>query len=248
MVFPSLLFLFLILSLFFNLILYVELRKYYTLLYALELDPLGLNYFQQDTNQFNTGQDLRTVVFFGDSRAAQWPDPALEGFRFINRGIGNQTSAQAASRFDEHIAPTKPDVIVLQLCINDLKTIPLFPGSRQQIVQNCESHLQQIVQDSLDQDSVVVISTIFPIGEVPFVRRLVWSDEIENSRQEVNDFIRSLSSERVIVLDAETILADDKGRIKQDYSFDTLHLNDAGYRVLNVELIEILDGLMHTQE
>ena len=188
------------------------------------------------------------MVFYGNSRAAQWPSPAVEGFQFINRGIGNQTTAQVAGRFDEHIVPINPDVIVLQLCINDLKTIPLFTGRRQQIIADCESNLQKIVKDLLDLNSTVVISTIFPLGKLPLARRLVWSDEIEQSRQEVNQFIRDLSSDRVIVLDAEPLLADDKGKMKQEYSFDTLHLNEAGYRVLNLELTRILASLKQSQQ
>lgn len=40
---------------------------------------------------------------------------------------GAQTSAQVVWRFAEHIAPLQPDKIILQVGINDLKTIPLFP-------------------------------------------------------------------------------------------------------------------------
>jgi lysophospholipase L1-like esterase len=242
------LFLCLIFSFLVNLLLYTQLRKYYTLLYAVELDPLGLSYFQENTVSSEKDRFLQTVVFYGDSRAAQWPSPAVEGFQFINRGIGNQTTAQVAGRFDEQIMPIKPDVVVLQLCINDLKTIPLFPGRRQQIISDCESNLQEIVERSLDLRSIVVISTIFPLGKVPLERRLVWSGEIEQSRQEVNQFIRNLSSDRVIVLDAETLLADDKGKIKQEYSFDTLHLNEAGYQALNLELTRILASIKQKQQ
>jgi lysophospholipase L1-like esterase len=245
MVFLPFLLLCLIVSLFLNVLLYAQFRKYYTLLYAVELDPLGLRYFQADTRQ---DPSLTTIVFFGDSRAAQWPSPDVDGFQFINRGVGDQTSTQIAGRFKEHVEPIKPDIIVLQLCINDLKTIPLFPTRKQQIVGNCESNIQEIVRDSLEQDAVVVISTIFPTGRIPLVRRLVWSDEIERSRQDVNNFIRSLASDRVIVLDAEKVLANDSGKIKQDYSFDTLHLSKAGYQALNLQLTRILEAIPQSQE
>jgi lysophospholipase L1-like esterase len=246
--FLALLFPLLIISILFNVYLYSQFRKYYTWLYAIELDPLGLEYFQENTNQPQIDPSLLTVVFLGDSRAAQWPSPIMEGFQFINRGIGNQTSAQVAGRFGKQIAPLEPDIVILQFCINDLKTIPLFPGRGQQIVQNCESHLQEIVQDSLARNSTVVISTVFPSGNVPIERRLNWSDDIEHARQQVNYFIRSLSSERVIILDAENVLADRNGKIKAEYSLDTLHLNEAGYQALNQKLIQILDGIRHRQK
>lgn len=246
-VFLPILFLFLLASLFLNIFLYLQLRKYYTLLYVVELDPLGLSYFRESTNSPESADTSRTVVLFGDSRAAQWPSPPIKGFQIINRGIGNQTSAQVVGRFDEHIKPLNPDIIVIQLCINDLKTIPLFPERKGQIIQDCKANLQDIVQASLEQHSIVVLSTIFPIGKIPLERRLVWSDEIEASRREVNDFIRSLAADRVIVFDTERLLSDDKGKMKQDYSFDTLHLNEAGYQALNLELIQILETIKQKQ-
>jgi hypothetical protein len=123
--------LFLGFSVLLNFVLYSQLRKYYALLYAVVLDPRGLAYFQENSDQQKPNENLQTVVFFGDSRAAQWPDPNLEGFWFVNRGIGNQTSSQIVNRFEEHIVPLQPDIVVLQLCINDLKTIPLFPERKE---------------------------------------------------------------------------------------------------------------------
>jgi lysophospholipase L1-like esterase len=238
--FPAVLLLFFV-SLFLNILLYSLLRKYYTMLYAIELDPLGLAYYQEDTGQ--PDESVQTVVFFGDSRAAQWPAPAVEGFWFTNRGIGNQTSAQVASRFDDHIRPLHPDIVVLQLCINDLKTIPLFPDRRQEIVLNCETNIQKIVQDSRELGSTVVITTIFPTGQIPLARRLVWSDDIERSIREVNKFLLSIPDDGVIVFDAANLLSGEDRKIKPEYSFDELHLTEAGYQALNVEFVKLLESL-----
>jgi len=239
----SAVFLVLALSILLNVGLCSQLRKYYTLLYAVELDPLGLGIFQDPPSQETPDENLQTVVFFGDSRAAQWPTPNVDGFWFINRGIGNQTSAQIVSRFDVHIRPLQPDIVVLQFCINDLKTIPLFPERKRQIILNCEANIQRMVQQSLDMDAIVVLSTVFPAGKVPLARRLVWSDDIGKSVEEVNAFIQALSREGVIIFDAAKILSDDTGKLKQQYSFDTLHLNEQGYQALNAEFIKILEEL-----
>jgi hypothetical protein len=60
------------LSTFLNLFLYLQLRKYYTLLYAVELDPLALSSFQNHVDERKLADSSADVVFFGDSRAAQW--------------------------------------------------------------------------------------------------------------------------------------------------------------------------------
>lgn len=225
-----------------NIFLYFQLRKYYTMLYAVELDPLGLSVFE-DANPPKADENLQRIVFYGDSRAAQWPNPKVQGYDFLNRGIGNQTTSQVLLRFDTDVVPLKPDVILLQVGINDLKTIPLFPGGRENIVSNCKENIQQMIENSRRQRATVLLSTIFPTGQVPLQRRLVWSDEIEAAIVEVNAYIKSLAADDVIVFDAAKILSDFSGKLKPEYSYDELHLNQAGYDVLNAELPNLLKKL-----
>lgn len=225
-----------------NAILYKELMKYYKLLYATELDPLGLSYFQDGTNQQTSNKPV--VVFYGDSRAAQWIAPQIDTFTFINRGIGNQTSAQVLLRFEDHVRLLQPDVIIIQVCINDLKTIPLFPELKQEIIATCETNIENIVQKSLDLNSTVILTTIFPTsGIVPLARRLVWSDDIYEAIDEVNNFILSYQDENVIVFDAADILSNPDGNTKDEYVYDLLHLNTNGYDALNLELVKLLEIL-----
>ena len=235
-------FIFLTLSIMLNFIFYGRLRNYYTLLYSSKLDPLGLSYFPKSVDQRVMPGEQPIAVFFGDSRAAQWPDPPMDKYYFVNRGIGNQTSAEVIGRFDDHIRPLQSDIVILQVGINDLKTIPLFPGRKQEIISNCKTNIQIIIQNSLEMGASVIITTIFPAGEIPLHRRLVWSDEIDKAIVEVNDFIRQLDEDRIIVFDTARILADDNGQVRQEYMFDELHLNKEGYQILNRDLISILEN------
>ncbi len=225
-----------------NVFLYRELRKYYALLYNSQLDPIGLSYFQEATDQ--TTRDKPTVVFYGDSRAAQWIAPQTDEYAFINRGIGNQTSAQVLLRFEEHIQPLQPDAIILQVCVNDLKTIPLFPDSKDEIIAACENNIEAIIQKSRGLDSVVILTTVFPTsGNVPLARRLVWSDEVYEAIDRVNGFILNYQAEGVVVFDAAGILSNPEGNVKSGYARDLLHVNDAGYSALNTELVKLLESL-----
>ncbi|MBI4929003.1 MAG: SGNH/GDSL hydrolase family protein, partial [Anaerolineae bacterium] len=183
------------------------------------------------------------VVFFGDSRASNWSTPADKQYEFLNRGIGAQTTIQVLERFDAHVKPLMPKVIVIQVGINDLKTIPLFPEDRETIVINCERNIQRIVDKSLDLGATVILTTIFPIGDVPIERRPFWSNEVEKSIDEVNTYIRSLAKDKVIILDAYSVLLGEKGRIQPEYSYDLLHLTDAGYLRLNEELVPLLQDV-----
>src|SRR5262249_25150075 len=70
-------------------------EKYYHELNETRLDPLGLNAFPPKLDPSPAGSSEPVVVFFGDSRAVQWPvPPSLEQFTFVNRGIGAQTTVQ----------------------------------------------------------------------------------------------------------------------------------------------------------
>jgi lysophospholipase L1-like esterase len=223
-----------------NVILYLQANKYYVDLNQTRLDPLGLNYFTSDVNQSNAGQ--RTVLFFGDSRVAQWPPPGdVTGFRFVNRGIGAHTSTQTLERFNVHVEPLAPHVIILQVGINDLKTIPLFPDRKEAIIAACKENIREIVMRSADMGATVILTTIFPVGEMPFYRQRFWSPEVDQAIDEVNAYIRSLAAPHVIMLDAYTILAN--SGMKQQMYVDELHLNAKGYEILNRELTQVLAAL-----
>lgn len=227
-----------------NVLLYRRADLNYRRLSEAQLDPYGLKHpdFPPDAAGPSTRPDSPVVVFFGDSRARAWPAPAVPGVRFVNLGIANQTTEQVRGRFDAHVAPLSPRVVVVQAGINDLKAIPLLPGRRDEIVADCKANLRDVVRRAMAGGAVVVVTTIFPPGDVPLDRRPVWSPDIERAVEEVNADLRTLASDRVIVLDAWKLL-EDHSRLRDGYGLDTLHLNARGYEVLNAELSKLLRDL-----
>jgi lysophospholipase L1-like esterase len=224
-----------------NLRLYQSGERYHRDIHSVRLDPLGLKAHPSSPPPTVQPGRQRTVVFFGDSRAAEWPAPAGWGdTQFVNRGIGAQTSIQVASRFAAHIVPVRPDVVVVQVGINDLRVIPFFPQEKAQLVDDCKANIQQIVADAGRIQATVILTTIFPIGPLPFEQRLFASDEVDTAIEDVNAYIRSLRSADVLVLDSAALLANERGRVREDYSRDALHLNAAGYGVLNQALADML--------
>lgn len=222
-----------------NFFLYNRLYQYYIELNQTRLDPSGLNYFPGNSLPSTRGKRQR-VVFFGDSRAASWMAPAIEGYEFINRGINSQTTIQTVQRFDQHVRSLQPDIIVIQVGINDLKTIPLFPEQREAIVSNCQNNIERIVRSARKLGAKVMITTIFPVGEVPLERRPVWSKEVGEAVIEVNAFITQLSDDGIVVFDAFSVLANEQGTMQPNYGLDELHLNQQGYEILNQALIQQL--------
>ncbi|HFC91798.1 MAG TPA: SGNH/GDSL hydrolase family protein, partial [Leucothrix mucor] len=93
-------------SLALNYIFYKKVSSLVTLLYASKLDPNGLNRYPTATlpDQLITNKTSKPkVMFYGDSRALSWTNPAFDHYDFINRAIGGQTSIQIAARFQAHV-------------------------------------------------------------------------------------------------------------------------------------------------
>ena len=179
----------------------------------------------------------------------------IAGYEFINRGLGSQTSIQALQRFQAQISPLQPDVVVIQVGINDIKAIGLFPNQTQKILSDVRTHIEQLVIQAEATGAVVILSSIFPIGKVPLSRRFslrsypFWlSDAIEPAIVDVNQYLKEITKadnknsvkSKSIWFDSYAILANEQGQIKQEYLADELHLNEQGYEVLNQALAETL--------
>ncbi len=116
-------------------------------------------------------------------------------------------------RFSHHAAPLKPDTILIQVCVNDLKTIPLFPKDRELIINDCKNNIRL-----LGFDESMIIAAI----------------------DEVNEYIMGLEGQNVRIFDSYALLKGEGRKIKPDYSRDWLHLNEQGYQYLNQALKEFL--------
>jgi lysophospholipase L1-like esterase len=222
-------------SIFINFLLYNRVNKYYLELNQTRLDPLGLSYYPVNS-QAVTKPNRSRVIFFGDSRAASWTPPQIDRYEFVNRGIASQTSVQTIDRFSAHVSSLKPAIIIIQVGVNDLKTIALFPERKQEIITNCKTNIQRIIQVSRKLGAVVMVTTIFPAGEVPLERKPFWSDEIGLAIKQVNTYIATLADDKTIVFDTYALLADRHGLMLPQYRLDELHFNQQGYKILNQEL------------
>lgn len=223
-----------------NWVLFKQAETYYTQLNATRLSPLSLHAFTDDSEPSTSLGDRTTVTLFGDSRAAQWPTQNNAQFTFINRGIGAQTAVQVAQRYEAHVAPTQPDILLVQVGINDLKTIGLFPDDETLIIAQVKQNIDTIVQEATADGTLVILTTIFPVGEPPLARQLFWSSSTEQAIIEVNDHLKTLANKDVIIFDTYELLVDENGRLNEAYAADELHLNQAGYFLLNQQLSELL--------
>ncbi len=230
-------------SVLFNIILIRQSRQYQRFFNGTRLSPLGLAAYPTAATPTAEADEAgpQRVVFFGDSRAAQWVPPADNAqWQFINRGVNGQTSVQALLRFDYHIPPVAPDVLVVQVGVNDLSTLSIFPHDRATIIAECKTNITQIVAKARAQGATVILTTIFPLGPAPLEQRLFATVDVPAAVTEVNQHIATLRDEHVFIFDTAAVLADTTGRVRPEYQDDFLHINADGYTALNGELLPIL--------
>ncbi len=220
-------------------------RRYVEETNAVRLDPAGLKVYATERPKPRGNGPL--LVLFGDSRAAMWPAPPMpSGYRVVNRGIGYQTTAQILLRLDKDLAPLRPNVVVVEAGVNDLKTIAEFPDRRDEIVADCKVNLARIVDECRRIGADVVLVNVFGIGDVALWRRPFWSPEVRVAVRDVNAFLPSLVREGVVLFDANAVLADPRGEIQRAYQVDYLHISPPGYAALNAALNQILLPVLST--
>ena len=187
----------------------------------------------------------KTVVFYGDSRAADWPPPDMPELTFINRGIGGQTSAEALTYVEHTFADLNPQIIIVQIGINDLSLLTFNPEQRQPIVTACQDNIRQLVSRLEKLANKIVLTTVFPIGgaDLFFYDTAVVIDAVD----EVNATIHSMAGQNIVVFDAFSILAVDDGLVQPEFTLDMLHINQLGYQTLNRELSGVLATLAGPQ-
>lgn len=187
----------------------------------------------------------KIIVFYGDSRAADWLPPELPQYTFINRGVGGQTSAEAVAYLGHALAGLRPQVVVVQIGINDLSLLTFNPEQQQLIVNACRNNIRQLVSQLDALSEQIVFTTIFPVGDADlfFYDTAAMIDAVD----QVNATIRSLAEPGVTVFDAFSILVADDGLLQPDFALDMLHINRQGYAALNRELSEVLATLAGPQ-
>jgi lysophospholipase L1-like esterase len=169
------------------------------------------------------------VLFLGDSRMQEWPDLPKARFVTVNAGGGGETTAQISLRAAATLDAVKPEIVVLQAGVNDLKTLGVLPERARETEARCLANLAALVELCRARGARVVVVPILPTASPSLLRRLVWSSEIEPARLRINTALRQrfANAPGVSLLDEQVLAPDTAG----DYR-DTLHFSAQGYAKL----------------
>ena len=195
-----------------------------------------------------TSPDKTYMLFLGDSRISRWnPLPDFKDVEVLNLGCGGAISADLLVQVIQMDYPENVKMAVIEIGINDLTAIALCPWQKNTIISRCQSNIKQTILFLRQKGIPVTVLPVLPAGKVGWLRRLVWSDEIDKAIFEVNQFLFRLKAEGVTLAECSEVIEKD-GRLRLQYAEDALHLNALGYKKLNTILLSSMNQLLHERE
>lgn len=173
------------------------------------------------------------IVFIGDSRVHQWAKSDAFGARYI--GYSGATASQiAAAVISGGIDLTGASEVYLQLGVNDLRLVGVRPSLAGQVVAETKKWIDELARYLAVNNVRVTIITVFPTGPVRWIRRPVWSSEIEESLGALNRaLLAGNRSENVRVLDVTEVF----NQLGSAAYVDELHVTGRAYEKLNKFLV-----------
>lgn len=174
----------------------------------------------------------RTIVMLGDSLTAGgvWDD-LDENAKVINEGITGDGYTQILNRLDAVIS-AKPDVVFLQVGINDL-------GHVKKISQIIDGHaaIWEKLKSSLPNVRIIVCSLI-PINERMYKRTKAG---VNQTIRNVNNLLAAKAAEEKLeFIDLYTPLTGPDQSLPKALTFDGIHLTKAGHKIWLNELLTYL--------
>ena len=201
--------------------------------------PISLNLSFQEATP--VAEKQKRLVIVGDSRARAWQMPKLAGWQVLNRGVNGATARQVLLRLGQDVLPLKPQIALVQVGVNDLWRLGVFNSAEKaQIIANVKQTITTITNQLIAQNCHVILSTIFPLGNIP-MREKIWGTNATTAAiTQINNFIKQQASPTITIFDTAPRLTNGNQPIATHFQADYLHLNQTGYDHLNTHLLPLL--------
>jgi len=193
-------------------------------------DWANLGYYEQKNKQLTKpSENGKRIVFIGDSITEEWGHLYPEFFsnnRYINRGIGGQTTPQILIRFKPDAIDLKPDVINIFAGTNDIAG-----NTGLSTVNMITNNIFTMAEMAMMRNIKVIISSILPAKIYP------WNEDITDAPTKIN-FVNELIKEFVennnlFHIDYFSHMVDENKGLKSEYTNDGVHPNEAGYKLMS---------------
>lgn len=196
-------------------------------------DPAGLGRYAQANVELTKNP---AVVFMGNSLTDGWDDTHAAFFTDNNyacRGISGQVSAQMLSRFHADVLALHPQAVVILAGTNDIAQNSGY-ASIEQVVENIASMAKLAAAAGIRP----ILCSVLPVGSFS------WRPEVKDVPQkirELNTQLRNYAKKHGFTwVEYYEPLAADDGSMRAEYTSDGVHLNAAGYAVMERVITPVL--------
>jgi lysophospholipase L1-like esterase len=169
----------------------------------------------------------KRVVFMGNSITEGWSRIDSEFFSgkpYVNRGISGQTTPQMLVRFRPDAINLKPAVIVILAGINDIAG-----NTGPSTLEMIEDNLASMVDLAKANGVPIVLSSVLPALDFPWRQGLHPAERVVK----LNSWIKIWAEKNgCVYLDYFTSMADERHGLKSALTYDGVHPNLAGYKVM----------------
>ncbi len=197
----------------------------------LRLDPLQEKLIAEEFNH--------KILAIGSSSIEYWPfeDIGLTQDILYNAGISGQTSTQVLYRFERLLLKHKPHYLIIQVGLNDIKSIGVLDHS-ELVIKDFMANFRRIFDLCAQNHIVPIYITNFPAAKPGILRSLVWNKRLDKLIFDTNKKMKEVCMDyNIYIFDAyEILVKPDSFKRKAEYSKNFLHINDEGYKILNVKL------------
>lgn len=208
-------------------------------------DIFRLNAYAWANSQLKAPEfDENRVVFIGNSITENWVHLRYKFFtdnNYVNRGIGGQTTPLLLLRFRHDVINLKPQVVVINGGVNDIAE-----NTGEYDMEFTLDNIKSMAQLAEANDIKVILSSVLPSSGYG------WKGHIKGVPQLIdtlNDSIKAFAIENgYYYLDYNTPMRDEEGGIIADYSFDQLHPNEEGYKVMEPLVQKAINEVLARKE
>ncbi|MBE9511814.1 MAG: SGNH/GDSL hydrolase family protein [Bacteroidetes bacterium] len=206
----------------------ILLLSMFTGVFSYAQDWPNLNRFKNENAKLGLASSGENrIVFMGNSITEGWGQICpnfFSGKLYINRGISGQTTPQMLVRFRADVIDLKPAVVVILAGTNDIAG-----NTGPSTIKMIEDNIISMAELAKANGIKVVLSSVLPVFDYPWKPGLNPAEKIAT----LNKFMKNYADKNeVVYLDYYSSMVDERKGLKDEYTSDGVHPNEAGYKVM----------------
>jgi len=194
---------------------------------AMKTDWGNLGRYLKENQELAGKTTNQAVVFYGNSITENWKrfdNKFFEDNQFIGRGISGQTTSQMLVRFRQDVVNLKPSAVVILAGTNDIaeNTGPIS-------VENIAGNIISMAEIAQANGIKPVLCAVLPVYQYS------WNKTVEpvGKIRLLNQLLQKYAQEKHLsFVDLYTPFVDERGGLPEKYSFDGVHPNAEGYKIM----------------